>query len=199
MYKSKEIRWFKESSDKAVLDWFAQQGQTFENTASRTDFYLPLDKEDVVVKLREGNIEIKQRKGEPLSGRLTNAAEGLCENWIKWSFDADKSDKLSKEIISQNPYQWIETKKTRIGVKVTEDSNGKLQLLPLKSFVNFGFQVEYTLMEINGKTSYTFALEWFGEKDLQLPEKLLTEILNLTQLNIDDSMGYGEFLKQNKK
>jgi hypothetical protein len=41
---------------------------------------------------------------------------------------------------------------------------------------------------------YTFALEWFGDKELQLPEGLIQEILSHTHLNLRDSMGYGEFL-----
>jgi hypothetical protein len=42
---------------------------------------------------------------------------------------------------------------------------------------------------------YTFALEWFGDKDLLLPEALAKEILNTTRFNIEDSMGYGGFLR----
>lgn len=192
MYKSKEIRWFKDNSDKANLDWFASQGQTFNETVPRTDYYLPLDKEDVTVKLREGNIEIKHRIGETTKGKLTKTAEGLFENWIKWSFNADKADKLSQDIVNSNPYDWTETSKTRIGVKLTEDAKGDLQIVPIKSFIDFGCQIEYTLLQIKGKTIYTFALEWFGEKELQLPGELQTEILNHTHLNYGNSMGYGK-------
>jgi len=184
-----------DSPDKAILDWFASQGQTFDNTAPRTDYYLPLAKEDVTVKLREGNIEIKHRIGETTKGKLTETAEGIFENWIKWSFNADQADKLSQAIVGGYPYNWTETIKTRIGVKVTEDTHGGLKILPIKSFIDFGCQIEYTLLQINGKTIYTFALEWFGEKELQLPNELPTEILNHTQLNSEDSMGYGDFLK----
>ena len=198
MYKSKEIRWFKDSSDGAIIDWFASKGQVFETTQPRTDFYLQLGKDDVTVKLREGNVEIKHRIGDTENGKLTPTAEGVFENWIKWSFNADKTDKLSQTIVSSNAYDWIETIKTRIGVKVTEDTNGDLQILPIKSFVDYGCQIEYTLLQIKEKSFYTFALEWFGEKDLHLPEELMQEILSPTQLNFEDSMGYGEFLKHKK-
>ena len=196
MYKSKEIRWFKDSSDGAIIDWFASKGQTFETTEARTDFYLQLGKDDVTVKLREGNVEIKHRIGDAENGKLTPNAEGVFENWIKWSFNADKTDKLSQTIVSSNAYDWIETIKTRIGVKVTEDTNGDLQILPIKSFVDYGCQIEYTLLQIKEKSFYTFALEWFGEKDLHLPKKLVQEILSPTQLNFEDSKGYGEFIKK---
>lgn len=194
MFKSKEIRWFSDSPEKAILDWFASQGQTFDNTAPRTDYYLPLDKEDVTVKLREGNIEIKHRIGERMKGGLTTLAEGYLENWIKWSFNADKADKLSQQITQANQYDWVETIKTRIGVKITADSNGDLQILPIKSFVDYGCQIEYTLLQINGKTIYTFALEWFGDEEQQLPKELIQVILGPTNLGFEDSMGYGKFM-----
>lgn len=196
MYKSKEIRWFKDSSNKAILDWFTSHGQTFDNTDPRTDYYLPLYKDDITVKLREGNIEIKHRIGETTKGKLAETAKGVFEHWVKWSF---KADKPSQAIVSSNPHDWTETIKIRIGVKVTEDIHGGLQILPIKSFIDFGCQIEYTMLQINGKTIYTFALEWFGEKEVQLSNDLLTEILSKTQLKIENSMGYGEFLKQNKK
>ncbi len=195
MYKSKEIRWFMNDIDVAIIDWFAGHGQIFEETVSRTDYYLPLDKEDISVKLREGNIDIKHRLGKPREGKLTPGCMGFFENWIKWSFNADKADKLSQEIVLQNPYNWIKTLKTRIGVKVTEDKSGNLQIVPIKTFVDFGCQIEYTLLKIQDKTVYTFALEWFGEKDLLLPEELTKEILDNSQFSVEDSMGYGEFLK----
>jgi hypothetical protein len=196
MYKSKEIRWFNNGSDEAILDWFASQGQSFENTEPRTDYYLPLDKDDLTVKLREGNIEIKQRIGEAAKGMLTEATEGVFEHWIKWSFNVDKADKFSLAIVSSNPHDWTETIKTRIGVKVTENANGDLQIIPIKSFVDFGCQIEYTLLQIKGKTIYTYALEWFGEKELHLPPELLSETLSHAHLDFGDSMGYGEYLRK---
>jgi hypothetical protein len=43
---------------------------------------------------------------------------------------------------------------------------------------------------------YTFALEWFGDKELQLPEELMQEILSHTTLNLEYSMGYGIYIKK---
>lgn len=198
MYKSKEIRWFKDDADIAIIDWFAGHGQTFEETAPRTDYYLPLNKGDITVKLREGNIEIKHRIGKPRKGKLTPGCIGLFENWIKWSFNADTADQLSQEIVLQNPYDWIKTIKTRIGIMVTEDKSGNLQIVPIRTFVDYGCQIEYTLLKIEDKTFYTFALEWFGDKNLHLPEDLTKEILDKTRFNIEDSMGYAEFLRHDK-
>jgi hypothetical protein len=194
MFKSKEIRWFKSTEDQQITKWFEQHGQTFNNTEARTDFYLPLDKKDVALKLREGKIEIKHRVGEVIEGQLTSSAKGVFENWIKWSFNADEADKLTKDIITTNKYNWVEITKTRIGVKVAEDSTGNLEIHPIKAFIDNGCQIEYTLLEMHGKTFFSFALEWFGNQELTLPQNFINEILGSTQFIIEDSMGYGEFI-----
>lgn len=142
MYKSKEIRWFKDSSDKAIQNRFASQGQTFENTEPRTDYYLPLDKHDLTIKLREGNIEIKHRVDKTTKSKQTENAKGKFETWANWCFYTNKVDKLTKAILGSNPNNRPETIKTRIGVKVTEDYHGDLQILPLKAFTDFGCQIE---------------------------------------------------------
>ncbi|PVD52361.1 hypothetical protein DC498_09595 [Terrimonas sp.] len=196
MYKSREIRWFKDNSDQNILDWFAGQDLSFKNTDARADYYLRLGKDDITVKLREGNIEIKQRIGSPEPGKLRENAEGYFENWVKWSFNADKDDELVKEIIQAGKYEWIETIKTRIGLKLTLDESGKTSLVSIKDHIPFGCQIEYTHLVIGSKTYYTFALEWFGEKELQLPSELSTEILEHSRFDTTDSMGYGEFLKK---
>lgn len=195
MFKSKEIRWFKNSSDKVIRNRFASQGQIFENTEPRSDYYLPLYKLDLTVKLREANIEIMQRIGEAAKGMLAKTTKGVFEHWIKWSFNAVKADKLSQTIVSSNPHDWTETIKTRIGVKLTENANGDLQMIPIKSFVDFRCQLEYALLQIKGKTIYTFGLEWFWEKELHLPHELISETLSHAHLDIGDSMGYGEYLR----
>ena len=196
MYKSKEIRWFKDHPDKDIIEWFAQKGQTFENTKSRTDYYMPLDKNDIAIKLREGKIEIKQRMGEPREGNLSPDAVGIFENYIKWSFVACQLDELSQQIMTKNPYNWIEAVKIRIGVKVTEDTSGKRQIVSIKDYVDFGCQIEYTSLELKAKTIYTFSLEWFGDKEPELPPSLIQEIIGSATMKIQDSMGYAENLRR---
>jgi hypothetical protein len=165
MYKSKEIRWFKNSSDKVIRNRFASQGQTFENTEPRTDYYLPLDKDDLTVKLREGNIEIMHRVDKTTKGKQTENAEGKFETWAIWCFYTNKEDKLTKAILGSNPNNCSETIKTRIGVTVTEDTPGDLQILPHKAFTNFGCQIEYMPLQIKSKTIYAFPLDWFRENE----------------------------------
>ena len=190
--KTREIRWFTAGVDENILKWFAARHQSFEHTPSRTDLYLLTDKDDTTIKLREGKIEIKQRNGAGSSGHLTSSAEGYFENWTKWCFNLDDSKvaQLTSEIVEN----WIEVVKTRLGVKVALGNNNQPIIHPLSEEIESGWQVEYTKVEIGNKAYYTFCVEQFGEADFQLPEDFICRILGSTQLNVRDSIGYGEIL-----
>ncbi|MDN3669076.1 hypothetical protein QWY93_07030 [Echinicola jeungdonensis] len=197
MFRSKEIRWFSKEKHPEIVQWFSSQGLTLEGVSSRTDFYLPLpDKHDINVKLREGNIEIKHRLGEREKGKLTSKALGYFEDWVKWSFNAVNNDPLTKAIIQDKKYNWIPVHKTRMGMKVVKGQDGHCQLVPMDQFPPFGCQVEYTRIQVFRKTWFTFGLEWFGEKDLNLDTSLVQEILGESQLEEMDNMGYPEFLSR---
>ena len=138
MYKSKEIRWFFSENNEPIEQWFSGRGMLFSKTKPRTDYYLPIPgKEDISVKLREGNIEIKQRHGQPVLHHLTKNAIGYLEDWVKWSFDVEDNDELAKNIIQAKKYSWFEVYKERIGVKLTANADGTSAILDIKEFVPF--------------------------------------------------------------
>ena len=197
MYKSKEIRWFSESLNHTILNWFTSNGLNFDRSVSRTDFYLPLAKEEINVKLREGNIEIKHRTRPPVPGRLTLNAEGIFEEWIKWSLNLSETDRLSTEITQGNIYQWTEIVKNRIGLKLKNkgSGSGRPQILSINEIIASGCQMEYTQLTVNKKNYYTFALEWFGESHLHLNKSFLDSVLGDAVLKPEKSMGYARFLK----
>lgn len=201
MYNSKEIRWFSRGIDGHLIDWFGAKGLLFATTDARTDFYMPLpDRVDMSIKLREGNIEVKQRTGVPSAGSLMAGAKGYFEDWVKWSFNADKSDRLCREIADERKYDWWELYKERIGVKVGLDGTGQPIVGSLKDRLPFGCQVEYTRLLINGTDEwFTFALEWFGSEQLALSDAFIADILGNVQFDLEDSMGYGEFLSRLSK
>lgn len=197
MYKSKEIRWFSDQPDRSISEWFTQYGLNFENIESRTDFYLPLEKDDVNIKLREGNIEVKHRISSPVLGKLSPNVKGLYEEWIKWSFGVNQIDPVAQEIISLNKYRWIATLKRRMGIKLKDlDGNRSPEIVPITEIIDCGCQVEYTKIGINKKTYYTFALEWFGDPYPVLSESFLENITEKIVLKSEDSMGYAQFLKK---
>lgn len=198
MFKSREIRWFIKTVNPAITRWFSGNGQTFENTDSRTDFYLPLaDKTDIGIKLREGNIEIKQRINQAEKGEISAIAKGNFENYIKWSFSTATEDELSRDILQKNKYTWLEVKKERMGFKLLETEKGKTSMVNIDEDIPYGCQIEYTRININNNTWYSFGLEWFGPEHIRVEPGIIEEILGNAFLKREQSMGYAELI--NKK
>lgn len=197
MYNSKEIRWFYKTEVESIRNWFEENGYIFENTEARTDFYLPLkEKEDISIKLREKNIEVKQRLNRSDKEKLTSRVKGFLENYTKWSFSSAEDDSLFHEITEGEKFSWLDVKKERIGFKLKKDNNANIIRVPIEEFPDYGCQIEYTRVKINEEIWYTFALEWFGDQELKFDFSLLDEIVGDNKLKASDSMGYAEFLNK---
>ena len=188
MFASSEIRWFTRHEDKPISAWFAELGLSF--SASRTDFYLPLPgRDDLNVKLREGRVEVKQRVEDPHPFQLAPRAKGSFEEWVKWSFKVDGEDELSRAIIQEKKFNWIEVRKERMAVVLTPSG-----IAPPQQIVPAGCQIEYTRIQVRGETWYTFGLEWFGEERVEPGIALLSAILEDTFLKPENSMSYAGLL-----
>lgn len=196
MFKSREIRWFYPTELKSVEKWFMDNGYTFENADPRTDYYLPLkNQDDIGIKLREGNVEIKQRIARTKKENISELANGYFENYIKWSFSSAEKDPLFQEIIEGEKFNWLGVRKERIGYKLKENQNGSIIRVKLDEFPEFGCQVEYTRIKIKEELWYSLCLEWFGEKEIEIDLSILDEMLGDQELKASNSMGYAEFLK----
>lgn len=197
MYKSREIRWFFQEEKNTIAKWFEDRGKRFSDSAPRTDFYLPLPgKDDLNVKLREGNVELKQRQGEPVLYCLSRHATGALEEWVKWSFTLTFDDLLAHEIIREKKYDWLEVHKERLGVKLIANEAGALDMLDIKEQVPCGCQVEYTRLVVNEKEWFTFGAEWFGGEGVSKYTSVLEEIIGDTELQEKASYGYNAFLNK---
>ena len=197
MYNSKEIRWFHRKEVDSIRIWFEENGYIFENSEARTDFYLPLkEKEDISIKLRENNIEVKQRLNRSEKENLTQRAKGYFEKYIKWSFSSAENDSLFHEITEGEKFNWLPVRKERIGFKLKKDNNANIIRIPMDEYPAFGCQIEYTRVKIKEEIWYTFALEWFGDQELKFDLSILNEIIGENKLKATDSMGYAEFLNR---
>lgn len=195
MYKSKEIRWFSHTENEAIGKWFEENGFSFENANTRTDYYLPLkDQDDIGIKLREGNIEIKQRTSRSPKEKLAKSVKGYFEHYIKWSFTSAEEDPLFQEIIEEEKYHWLAVRKERIGFKLKENKNGSIIRVKMDEYLEYGCQVEYTRLKIKGELWYTLGLEWFGDKEFEFDFSVLKKMFGDQQLKGKNSMGYAEFL-----
>lgn len=196
MFKSREIRWFYPTELKSVEKWFMDNGYTFENADPRTDYYLPLkNQDDIGIKLREGNVEIKQRIARTKKENISELANGYFENYIKWSFSSAEKDPLFQEIIEGEKFNWLGVRKERIGYKLKENQNGSIIRVKMDEFPEYGCQVEYTRIKIKEELWYSLCLEWFGEKEIEIDLSILDEMLGDQELKASNSMGYAEFLK----
>ncbi|MCP9200725.1 hypothetical protein MKO06_12460 [Gramella sp. GC03-9] len=194
MFTSNEIRWFSKEISQPVIQWFNEHSYHFDQTESRTDFYLPVFNErGIGIKLREGNAEVKHRTGKPELTELIPGVKGYMESYIKWSFSLSEEDSLSHKIIHENQHDWMEIKKTRMGFVLTE-KDSEICRIELDEFTDFGCQVEYTRVETEQQTWYTFGLEWFGDRQVNLPPAFLKEILQDCNYPEERSMGYADFI-----
>ena len=199
MFKSKEIRWFNKGINNSIINWFSKQGLSFEIINPRTDYYLvAIDKDDIAPKLREGNVEIKHRIGKSKKHQLLPNVVGYFEQWIKWSFKLDGNDPLSEKIINlnQNDTEWMKVEKQRMGLKLVKGKNGIIEIHNIKDFVNSGCQIEYTQIIVMNQKWYSFNLEWFREDFLNISPSFYNEVFGGSILKLEDSMGYGKFLKK---
>jgi hypothetical protein len=202
MALSYEVRWFFDHAEPILEQWFANKGIPFHKDFPRTDFYLALeDKNDLSIKLRQGNIEVKQLV------KSTNASEfnipGDVQCWQKWSFRVEKEDDLAKQIITGKKFYWIEMPKDRLGIKYKFDDGEDGKEVSIDERIHEGCQVEYTRFQVKGKVYYTFNFEAFSESNLekrnfQRGVELAFKELNMkTKLTAKDSMGYPEFIENN--
>ncbi len=195
MYKTKEIRWFFKKQNRSIETWFETLG--FDSFEKREDFYLCLGKDDVGVKLRDGNIEIKHLIGTRARGCLEAKAWGYFEDWIKWSFVAELGHEIVSNITNGKCKRWLSVIKERQSAQLTME-NGAISIKPYHANLRFGCQIEYSNIHLKGENWYTFGLEWFGNRGLDLDASLIHAILGPTKLKINQSMGYPAFLSQLK-
>jgi hypothetical protein len=194
MASSKEIRWFTRTENKNITKWFAKHNMSFASIKPRVDFYLDTEKRNMGIKLREGNLEIKEKIGKGKEEKLSSNIEGVYEDWDKWSFKLSEKDELSKSILNDSSSNWIEVSKERIGIKLTRNHHNVNILMDIKEIVDYGCQIEYTKLVINDSEYFTFCFEWFGKKTIGLEQSLLKQITGNSSLDIQDSYGYPEFL-----
>lgn len=80
-----EVRWFFEGPlPAAVQAWAEAQGARAE---ARTDHYLAPSSAALGVKVREGALEVKQRRKVRRARALAPGVAGRVADWAKWRFD----------------------------------------------------------------------------------------------------------------
>ncbi|MBX3256998.1 MAG: hypothetical protein KF862_22870 [Chitinophagaceae bacterium] len=206
---SYEVRWFTDDAAKfaGILNWFRhQEAQLGGNiTEQRTDEYLviPVGKE-MSVKQRSGKIEIKKLlKRLPDCYSPAATITGELEIWEKTGFKHQPDVNsfilklFSTKEIGISGFNWKKIHKTRMLVKAASGKNGGLQLFPPSERLASGCQVEHTTLDLgDNKILFSFAVEWFGERTLQLYDPLIKEICGSTKLEEAESFAYNRLLEK---
>lgn len=120
MQPSMEARWFwPRQLPTAVRNWWVERNHHYpthelQPTAeSRTDWYLRLPQHtDLSIKLREGQIEVKQRICDRGLQLLAPSIHGQVGQWAKWSFPLAEAATTIQQRFDQKD-QWIAVEKTR--------------------------------------------------------------------------------------
>ncbi|WP_224485244.1 hypothetical protein [Robertkochia aurantiaca] len=205
MFRTDEIRWFFKKESWSLLKAFHAMGGDSANGDSRTDHYLYLPpRDDIGVKIREGQVEIKHRVKINGKKNLSRQISGLSESWIKWSFSADPGDPLLNEIVKGESYRfestedpcWIPVLKTRYLIFAQKDEKGELHITHSEPLGDSGLQIEYSRIRVHEEDWFSFALEWFGGSELQPSVIFNKQIFNEVSLPLEESMGYSAFLNR---
>ena len=162
MFPTVEVRWFYRGKIPTHIHaWFARLAGPAMDQAQRTDVYLDAGRVDLGIKLREGQIELKQRQQADGFIHLMDQTTGEIERWRKWSFSLAAG-------CGVNGTGWTAVTKTRRLRSYYLARNGAILPLPVGQRVARGCEVELTQVEACDEAWWTVAIEAFGEGDAQV-------------------------------
>ena len=161
MFKTTEVRWFFQGKiPQKVGLWFERLEETTIDLEPRIDRYLGnVSTSRLGIKIREGNIEIKQQVGADDEWN-TSRLHGKVQEWRKWSFAlADDLD-----AVKCIPYGlWIAVRKERKLIRYAlDDQKNALQVLLLNQEPGNTLicEVELTLVQVEpSETWWTICFE----------------------------------------
>ena len=114
-----EVRWFYEGPiPPPLLNRLSERQPA---TERRVDLYLAEPADHLVVKLRDARtVEVKSRRGSPITASLGPAVDGRVERWTKWSFEPTGHEtgppplerSIPRRSLMEDP-EWIPVGKSR--------------------------------------------------------------------------------------
>lgn len=187
-----ELRWFMTGKpDPDALGWFRVPAATRE--PRRVDAYLTLPGvAGVGVKVREGMLEIKARRGPAREVTLASGLAGLLEHWVKVS-NAEPADRWPDA-------SWITVSKVRLVRRLSLTGEPVPARPDGENGRPAGCDVELTEVRIGDGRWWTIGLEAFGSPDeleiplLEIAGRLLERAPASLSLTTATSGGYPEWL-----
>ncbi len=192
-----EARWFGPSPLPAALrEWFGTLGAV--ETSTQSDLYLPAEDPTLNLKLRNGQLQIKQRLAGPLRTSFGPRAAGRCEQWVKWRFALKESAPSLRE---EDPTDlWVRVEKTRHQLSISPEAQSSLAP-ELPTSPPATIEAELTTVEAAGQTAWTLCAETEGPVSsltdtLHTAAPLLLDDRLPVALSPDQSFGYIRWLQQ---
>ena len=203
-----EMRWFFKGPLPAnVSAWFGSLGEFLPQLEQRTDLYLAT-REDLGVKLREGRLEIKWRRGPGHPMTISARVQGSAEYWDKWSWKdlQGKAEAQIADLLRESPDDpWIRVPKERHQRKYDLAVDG-LQPILLKPRCERGVILEVTKLRFRGRPWWTVALDLLGkakkaDEGLKEAKEVFVRLLQSLfekypgpPLRLENSFGYPKFV-----
>ena len=200
MFSTVEARWFgRGKTPAAVLAWFNACPGIAEHQPLRQDHYLPINEADSLsIKLRNGGLEIKQRRRSYGLVLLSQSASGLVEGWTKWRFPLAQTESPAEDA-SSHTTAWITVDKERQLLRYLISAGNDIQPVAPDTMITSGCEVESTALYANREQWWTIAFEAFGESAgnharLMTVATILLAELAPGLLSAADSYGYPRLL-----
>ena len=198
MYNTIESRWFSLGEvPVALLNWFNACPGTVEHQPLRRDLYLPLGEGDGLgVKVRDGDLEIKQRRQQHGQIQLSGTVFGLVEEWTKWRFPLAEPE---TPILNSGSDAWLAVDKQRQLRRYQVSASQEVKPAAPETTIYAGCEVEFTVLWAGGRLWWTVAFEAFGESAgnharLMTVAKTLLAELTPGLLSAANSYGYPHLL-----
>ena len=165
MWPTVEVRWFYPGQvPSSLMAWFRQVEGDAEEQPCRVDHYLRLETTEALgIKLREGRIEIKQRRHRLGLVRFHEPVAGQIEAWRKWSFALTGAvASLGGSLAPASA--WIAVEKERTLLLYQVGSGERIVPLPAGSYEPYGCGLELTRIRARGAAWWSLGFEAFGQE-----------------------------------
>ena len=164
MFPTVEVRWFQQGQvDPDVQAWFHRVADHAQEQAPRTDYYLQeASAGGIGIKLREGLVEIKERRH--FYGRVDfhPHVRGIVDGWRKWSFPyREEMDFADSDAFAQS---WVGVEKAR-WLALYKVEGDRVEATPRTTEPSCGCGLELTRVEARESIWWSVGLEAFGPED----------------------------------
>jgi hypothetical protein len=165
MYRTAEVRWFHWGTvPRAVLDWLEQATSLAETQPPRQDHYLLLPgNTSLGIKLREGQIEVKQRLRQHGTARFGEDVAGVVEWWRKWSFPISAAGSGPGAWLTPAT-SWLPVDKERRLWRYRLAADGTLCQVSLDGMPESGCEFELSEVRARGGIWWSVCFEAFGQE-----------------------------------